>query len=166
MQELDNRIKKRKQSILIELPELLNKLILLIDAGESIQQAIARCVKHKPPLQSDKALNPLTHELRQMLNELNNNRSFHLAMEDFNQRCHIQEVSIFTTTVLLNYKRGGEQLALALRELSRIVWEKRAAIAKTLGEEASSKLVFPMILIFIIVMIIIASPAIMLMYQN
>lgn len=70
---------------------------------------------------------------------------------------------MFTTTLLLNHKRGGEELVLSLRELSVILWDKRKALARTLGEEASSKLVFPMVLIFFIVMVIVASPALMMM---
>jgi tight adherence protein C len=36
-------------------------------------------------------------------------------------------------------------------------------LTKTLGEEASAKLVFPMVFIFFIVMVIVAAPAILIM---
>lgn len=166
IRDLDKKLKLKKRRLIIEMPEFLNKLSLLIDAGESIQQAIIRCVEHKKLEQGSKEPSPLFRELVQMTNELKNNRSFQQAMEDFNKRCQLQEVSIFTTTVLLNYHRGGEQLVLSLRDLSRIVWERRKAVSQTLGEEASSKLVFPMVFIFFIVMVIIAAPAILLMNQN
>jgi tight adherence protein C len=63
----------------------------------------------------------------------------------------------------LNYRRGGVEFVYALRELSRIIWDKRLALTKTLGEEASAKLVFPMVFIFFIVMVIVAAPAILIM---
>jgi len=74
----------------------------------------------------------------------------------------MQEVSIFATTVLLNYRRGGTDFVTALNRLSQELWQKRISLSRTLGEQASSKLVFPMVLIFIVVLIIIATPAIML----
>lgn len=70
---------------------------------------------------------------------------------------------MFTTTVLLNYKRGGHDLTVALRNLSKDLWERRKAVSRILGEEASSKLVFPMALIFLIVIVIVAAPAMMMM---
>ncbi|MDQ0888523.1 hypothetical protein QFZ81_003611 [Paenibacillus sp. V4I9] len=38
-------------------------------------------------------------------------------------------------------------------------------MSRTLGEEASSKLVFPMVLIFVVVMVIVAAPALLMMKQ-
>jgi tight adherence protein C len=159
--ELDKRLKKRQQSIIYELPEFLNKIILLVNAGETLQKAMIRCIEQ----QDDYEHKPLYIELEKVVNELKLNNSLPHALEEFNQRCSVMEVSIFTTTILLNYRRGGEELVVALRSLSRDLWEKRKSLAKTLGEEASSKLVFPMVLIFVVVLLIVASPAIMIMNQ-
>jgi tight adherence protein C len=138
----------------------------LVDAGETVQKAIKQCVEQKKLITFTVETNPLYYELNQMVTALNNNRSFQHVMEEFNKRCNVQEISIFTTTVLLNYRRGGLEFVYALRELSRMIWDKRLALTKTLGEEASAKLVFPMVLIFFIVMIIVAAPAILLMNAN
>jgi tight adherence protein C len=63
----------------------------------------------------------------------------------------------------MNYRRGGELFVMSLRSLNRDLWEKRKAMTRILGEEASSKLIFPMLLILLAVMIIVAAPAVMLM---
>jgi tight adherence protein C len=157
--ELDKEIKKRQQSIIYELPEFLNKTILLVNAGETLQRAMIRCMEQ----QEDYDNKPIYVELEQVVNNLKLNNSLQHALEEFNQRCSLIEVSIFTTTILLNYRRGGEELVEALRSLSRDLWQKRKSLTKTLGEEASSKLVFPMVLIFVVVLLIVASPAIMIM---
>jgi tight adherence protein C len=117
-----------------------------------------RCVEQKKNPEESY----LYTELVQAVNELKNNYSFSQVLEDFSKRCSVQEVSIFTTTVLLNYRRGGAEFVLALRDLSRTLWEKRKALSRTLGEQASSKLVFPMVLIFLVILLIVATPAIML----
>jgi tight adherence protein C len=164
--DLNQKLKRKKRLLLLELPEFLNKLTLLVDAGETVQKAINRCVEHKQQAGFDPKKSPLFCELIQMNNELKINRSFQYVMEDFSKRCNAQEISIFTTTVLLNYRRGGVEFVYALRELSRIIWDKRLALTRTLGEEASAKLVFPMVLIFLIVMVIVAAPAIIIMNAN
>ena len=75
-------------------------------------------------------------------------------MEDFNKRCGVQEVSLFTTTLLLNYKRGGDEAGDVIERTFIYIMGQRKPIAKTLGEEASSKMVFPMVFIFFVVMVV------------
>lgn len=154
IKKLEEKMDKRKQDIIMELPEFASKIALLVNAGETVQQAIVRCTMMKADVK-----HPLYTELTDAVTKIKNGDSFNGVMEDFSKRCGVQEVSVFTTTVLLNYKRGGNQLALSLRELSRDLWEKRKAISRKRGEEASSKLIFPMVLIFIAVLIIVAYPA-------
>ncbi len=156
--KLANQEKQRKEEILIELPEVVNKIILLVNAGETIQQALIRCVTTTNDPNS-----PLIKELTETVNRMVSNEPFQQVLNDLSKKCGIQEISIFTTTILLNYRKGGNDLILALRELSHDLWEKRKAISKTKGEEASSKLVFPLILIFVVVMVIVGFPAITLM---
>lgn len=156
--KLSNQEKERKEKILIELPEVVNKIILLVNAGETVQQALIRCVTTTNDPNS-----PLIKELTETVNRMVSNESFQQVLNDLSKKCGVQEISLFTTTILLNYRKGGNDLILALRELSHDLWEKRKAISKTKGEEASSKLVFPLILIFVVVMMIVGYPAITLM---
>jgi tight adherence protein C len=157
IKNLDKKIKRRKDQIIYDLPEFLNKVTLLVNAGETVQRAMIRCVEQKK-----NSKNALYVELRVLVNELYNNKSLSLVLEDFSKRCSVKEVSMFTTTVLLNYRKGGSEFATALQGLSRDLWEKRKSISRTLGEEASSKLVIPMVVIFLIIMIIVATPALLL----
>jgi tight adherence protein C len=157
--ELAGRLQKKKRRMLFELPEILNQIVLLVNAGETVQKAVMRCVD-RPANAID---NPLLRELALVAHEIRMNASFTKSMEDFNKRCGMQEVSLFTTTLLLNYKRGGDELVMSLKELSFTLWEKRKSLAKTLGEEASSKMVFPMIIIFLVVMVVVAAPAVLMM---
>jgi tight adherence protein C len=156
---LERQIKRKKQKTLLELPELLSKLTLMVNAGETVQKALKRCLDKR------EEESVLYRELLQTVHEMDNNISFQTAMENFSKRCGIQEVSLFTNTILLNYRRGGDDFVTSLRDLNRQLWEKRKSLAKTLGEEASSKLVFPMVVVFLVVTVIVAAPAVMLMNQ-
>ncbi|MFC5648325.1 type II secretion system F family protein [Paenibacillus solisilvae] len=140
------KFEQRKQDILLVIPEVMSKLMLLLGAGETVQRALIRCAERRDD--RDKREIPLLIELRRANEEIRNGQSFSAAMEAFSRRCAVQEVSLFTTTILLNYRRGGDRLVLSLKELSYSLWEKRKAVARSRGEEASSKLVFPLVGIF------------------
>lgn len=154
IKKLDEKVNRKKQDIIFELPEFASKIALLVNAGETCQKAIIRCTLMK---QDDD--NPLYQELIETVTKIQNGESFSQVMEEFSKRCGVQEVSAFTTVILLNYRRGGDQLSLSLRELSQSLWGKRKAISKVRGEEASSKLIFPMVLIFVVILVIVAYPA-------
>lgn len=158
VEKLSKQEKERKDKILLELPEVVNKLILLINAGETVQQGLIKCVTTANDPES-----PLIDELTEAVNKMVSNEPFHHVLNDLSRKCGIQEISIFTTTILLNYRKGGNDLMIALREISHDLWEKRKNISKAKGEEASSKLVFPLVFIFIAVMIIVGYPALTIM---
>lgn len=154
IKKLGEKAEKRKEDIVYELPELASKIALLVNAGETVQQSIISSGEMKKD-----NTNPLYTELKAAVEDLKNGQPFDVVMEEFSKNCGAQEVSMFTTTILLNYRRGGNELSLSLRELSKDLWEARKAISKIRGEKASSKLIFPMICIFIAVLLIIAYPA-------
>ncbi|WP_332107936.1 type II secretion system F family protein [Paenibacillus sp. URB8-2] len=156
--DLHKKVKVREQLIMMELPDLLSGIVLLVSAGETVQRAIIRCLESR---KNDN--HPLYRELLVMTGEWEKGYSFQQAFENFSKRCAVQEVSLFTTTVLLNVRRGGSDFALALRDLSRLLWEKRKAVSRTRGEQASSKLVFPMVVIFVVVIVLVGTPAFMMM---
>jgi tight adherence protein C len=161
VRDLDVKIRKKQQLMILELPEILSTIVLLVNAGETVNRAWIRCVETRP----HKVQTPLYKELAQAVHELEMNVSFTKVMEDFSKRCALHEVSLFTSTLLLNYKRGGGDFVVALHALSLDLWQRRKSVSRTLGEEASSKLVFPMVLIFVVVMVIVAAPALLMMKQ-
>jgi len=159
LNDLHKRVKLREQMIMLELPELLNSIVLLVGAGETVQRALLRCSASR----AKDTIHPLYRELHVMIGEWESGYSFQQAFENFSKRCAVQEVSLFTTTVLLNYRRGGGDFALSLRDLSRMLWERRKALSRTRGEQASAKLVFPMVVIFLIVIVLVGTPAFMML---
>jgi tight adherence protein C len=160
LRSLDRRLELRKRQLLLELPELMNRLALLVDAGESVQQAVLHCAKPNPGDKLGLLIKELDHA---MLQFRQGGETFASSMEWFAKRCSVQEVTQFTTMVLLYYRRGGGDFVHTMRGLMRELWEKKKSIVRTIGEEASSKLIFPMMVIFIVIMAVIAYPAIRMM---
>jgi len=156
--EAGKKLERRKKAIIAGLPDRMSKLMLLVSAGETVQRAFVRCLDEIESMN-----HPLDKEWAAAVAALNNGQSFSVVLERFNRSCAVQEASLFTTVMLLNYRKGGEHFVLAVRELSYSLWEKRKGLARISGEEASSKLVFPLVGVMFIMMVIVAAPAVLLM---
>lgn len=156
--ELSSKVNKRRQAIIMELPELLSRLLLMVNAGENVMRALVRCMEQKQG-----SVHPLYVELGRAIEGLKRGESLAQVLEEMGCRCAVSEVKLFATTVLINARRGGEAFAPALRELTRQMWEKRKSIARMLGEQASSRLAFPLAVIFLLIMVLVGAPTILMM---
>lgn len=154
---LDTQIREKNNDLESDLPDYIDKVTLLINAGESIQTAMANVVK------SHKGDRILYQELRTLISEIEYGSSFAQALDDLAKRCRNQQVTMFATSVMLNYKRGGGELSASLRMISSEIWQNKRMLAKTKAEEASSKLVGPMMLIFLVVAVMVVTPVMMMM---
>lgn len=157
--ELINRAERRRQDLQMELPELLSKVTLLVQAGETVQKALQTCLQRK----AHQVHHPLYEELGRMMKDIQHGYAFAQALEQMAKRCSVQEVSMFATTLLINQRRGGASFVLAMEDLARQLWEKRKAIARKRGEEVSTKLIIPVMIMFLVVLLIVGGPAFMMM---
>ena len=74
-------------------------------------------------------------------------------------RCKSQNYLKFSSLIIQHVKKGGRGMEALLQEEGRSALHKRREAAKCLGEEAGTKLLMPMMLMFIIVLILIVVPA-------
>lgn len=157
--ELQRKAERRKEAFIAELPTFLHKLSLLMSAGETAHRAWQLASAAGASKQS----HPLYLELARTSRDIEQGVPFPRALESLHRRCSFYEVGALVTTVLMNYKRGGESFALALQDAARSMMEKKHAIVRMKGERASAKLLFPMLLMLMAVMVIVAAPAVMIM---
>lgn len=157
--ELDKKAKKRRLSIQLGFPDFLNKLALQVNAGLTIRKAWAR-IDEQNKKDSD-----FYKEVRTVIREINSGKPELKAYEDFARRCRTAEVARFTTVILQNITKGNGELVSILRVLSNESWEMRKNAARKLGEEASTKMVIPLMFMFIAVLAIMATPAILAISQ-
>lgn len=161
VKDILGRAERRRQDLQMELPELLSKVTLLVQAGETVQKALQTCLlRNTGKLKQD---HPLYRELEHLMKDVQHGHAFAHALEQFAKRCSVQEVSMFATTLLLNQRKGGSSFVLAMEELGRQLWEKRKSVARIRGEEASTKLIFPVMLMFLVVLMVVGGPAFMMM---
>lgn len=153
--DLNERIKRRYRMIRMDFPDFLNKITLLIDAGMTVSRALEKVVT------DHKSSRPLYSELKIVLMDVKGGRSQLEAFEDFARRCRTPEISKFISILLQNLRRGNAQLVTILRIQASECWEMRKNEAKKLGEEAGSKLLFPMMIMFVAILLIMLVPAVL-----
>ncbi|HOQ36149.1 MAG TPA: type II secretion system F family protein [Acetivibrio sp.] len=153
--ELNEKVKKRRLSIQIDFPDFLNKLILLVNAGMTMSRAWEKIITES------KKDTPLYNELRTVLADIRGGKSQITAFEDFAKRCRIPEITKFVSVVLQNLSKGSSEMIPILRLQATECWEMRKHAAKRLGEEASTKMLFPMLLMFVAIILIVATPAVL-----
>ncbi len=157
--ELDKKIKRRRLSIQLDFPDFLNKLALMVNAGLTIRRAWEK-IEEENVKDSE-----FYKEVKFVIGEIKSGKPELKAYEDFARRCRTAEVARFITVILQNIKKGNAELISILRIISNESWEIRKNTARKLGEEASTKMIIPLMLIFIAILIILATPAILAISQ-
>lgn len=159
--DIDKRMKERREEMLLDYPELINKFNLLINAGMTVRQAwtkISDDYKRRikecslPKRYAYEEMLFTKHELELGVSEFN-------AYESFGKRAGITPYMKFSTLIAQNLKKGSKGLCELLSREASEAYENRKEIAKRLGEEAGTKLLAPMIIMLIIVFILILLPA-------
>lgn len=156
----DEQLKKRRLSIQMEFPEFVNKLTLLVNAGMTISKAWEKIINE------NKREHILYDEMRYALAEIKAGKPEAVAYEEFARRCKVKEVTKFVSIIVMNLRRGGAEVVPVLREQGNECWEMRKSAAKQLGEEASTKILMPMMIMFIGIIIIVVTPAALSMMQG
>lgn len=156
--ELAQKVKKRRTQMQIDFPEFLNKLALLVNAGMTVTGAMSRITGDRVEFSRER---PFYKELAVTMHEIKTGRPEVKAYEDFAKRCRLPEITRFISILIQNLKKGNSELVSILRLQSEECWHMRKTVAKILGEEADTKLLFPMMLMFIAILIIVIAPSVM-----
>ena len=108
----------------------------------------------------------LYDEMRIALAEIQAGKPEAMAYESFARRCHVKEVTKFVSIIVMNLKRGGSGVVGVLRDQGDECWQMRKDAAKRLGEEAGTKILIPMMIMFLGIVLIVVTPAVLSMSQG
>lgn len=158
-EELNRELQERKLLILIDFPDVVTKLTMLINAGMTLSRAWNKIVTDYQERQVIQR--PLYEEMLVTTTQIQNGMPEKEAMEDFGRRTASKEVMRMTAILIQNLRRGNHSLTEALKQLSIEAWDIRTNSAKMLGEKASTKLLLPMGIGFVTVIIIVLAPTLM-----
>lgn len=152
---LNDQIEKRRLEIRMEFPEFVNKLTLLVNAGMTISKAWEKIIT------DNKKDNVLYREMTMAMGEIKAGKPEAVAYEEFARRCQVKEVTKFISVILMNLRRGGAEVIPVLKQQGTECWEMRKAAAKQMGEEAGTKILLPLMIMFLGIILIVATPAVL-----
>lgn len=156
---LDTKLKEREKALLLQFPPFGSKLVLLLGAGMTVPKAIRKIV-------SDSEDNTvLMAELSEMLRNIEAGSAETAAYEEFARRCHVKEINRFISVLVQSMQKGGHETAVTLSLQVQECWNARKDMAKTLGQEASTKLVFPLMLMMLAILFMVGGPALIMFSQ-
>lgn len=154
-QEEEKEQKKRSQRMQLDYPDIVSRLSLYMSAGISTRNAWERIVGNERV--KDRAA---YEQMRTALYEMQSGVPEAQAYERFGTRCHMPAYLKLGTLLSQNLRKGTKNLAEILKEESREAFEDRKALAKRMGEECESKLLFPMLLMLLTILILVMYPAV------
>ena len=127
---ITKRIEERKEAITRGFPDALDMMLVCVEAGQSLDQAIVRVAREL------RASYPaLADEFDLVAYEMKAGKDKSSVLRDFGERCGVQDVSSFVT-VLIQSAAFGTSIADALRVYAGEMRDKRVMRA----EEAANKL--------------------------
>lgn len=147
--------KIRKQQLMQEYPELVDKLTLYLGAGVTVRGALTRMIR------DDGDENALDRELRYTLNEIKAGVPEGEAYYNLGHRINLPVYMKLMSMLSQNVNKGTKDIMVMMAGEEQAAIQARKELAKKKGEEAGTKLLFPMIVLLGIVMVIVVLPAIM-----
>ena len=127
---IDKRVKERQSAITSGFPDSLDLMLVCVEAGQSLDQAITRVAKELRA-----SCPPLADEYEIVSYEMKAGKDKTTVLNDMGERCGVQDVSSFVT-VLVQSATFGTSISDALRVYASEMRDKRVMRA----EEAANKL--------------------------
>lgn len=156
--ELNQRLEERKKELLLDYPEIVNKLALYMGAGMTIRNAFLK-MGEDYRRQREVRKKYVYEEILITCYELQGGKSETEAYDHFGKRCQVQSYIKLSALLSQNIRKGSNDLLRMLRQEAENAFVQRRNLAKKLGEEAGTKLLLPMMMMLCIVMVIIMIPA-------
>jgi tight adherence protein C len=146
--------KRRKQAIFLSLPDTLDLLVVCVEAGLGLDQAMRRVVdemqKSYPVICQEFALCNLQLQMGKSRNEV---------LQNLGQRTGVDDLRSLAS-ILIQADKFGSSVARALRVQSDAMRTKRQQIAEEKAAKTAVQLIFPLVLfIFPGIFVVLVGPA-------
>jgi len=165
--QINKEIKEAEDSIIKDLPEFINKLVLLLNAGLVVSAAFSRITKdyetfyHTEKTGKLRKKRFLYEELLEIQKRVNqSNTSLIKELKEFSQRCGVREMVRLAVVISENWNKGSV-LAEKLEGEGELLWISRKKRAEEQGKLAETKLTFPLMILLLVLVMVTVAPALM-----
>lgn len=162
----EKAVKRRERLLLLDYSEVVSKLMVFTGAGMTIRTAWERIAAgyERSREKGTRELRPAYEEMCRAVIQMQSGISEGQAYGDFGRRCGLQPYVKLAALLEQNRKTGGKNLKSALELEMVSAFEQRKNLARKLGEEAGTKLLFPLFMLLGVVMVMIVVPAFLAFY--
>jgi tight adherence protein C len=158
---LDLKVAGRRKRIRNGLPDVLDLLIVCLEAGSSLDQAVVKASEELAIAYPD-----LAQELRILTTETRAGKSRLDAFRNLAQRTQVEDVRALVA-MLVQTDRFGTSVAQALRTMADDMRTRRRQAAEEMAAKVGVKLVFPLVLcLFPALYVVILGPAVLTLMFN
>ena len=160
-EEFKKEEKLRTRQMILDYPDVVFKMGMLLNAGLTIQNAFTRIAEEYQETKQKKGVRWAYEEMVIACNEMKSGIPEARAYERFGRRCE-QTCYIRLGTILSgSLQKSSEGMTNLLLQEAEEAMEERRQLAKKMGEEAGTRLLFPMLLMLMVVLVILIVPALL-----
>lgn len=156
-QEVHKKAEKRKHQLIVDYPDLMWKMTMLLGAGLSIRGTFERIAEEYKKKKVE--VRWLYEEVCCTCFEMQKGISEAKAYERFGKRCQLPEYIRLGTMLSQNVRKGAKGLTDLLEREAEASMNERKNHARKIGEQAGTKMLLPMVLMLGIVLVILMVPA-------
>ncbi len=147
---IEKKILARSEEMLVDFSDVVSKLALLTNAGMIITEAWEEVAYNGD--------STIYQEMQRSIEQMQNGKAEIDAIQEFGMRCIIPEIKKFTSTIVQGMVKGNSELVEMINQQNVEIWNERKQRVRREGEKASSKLLIPILIVFIGILIMIMVP--------
>lgn len=156
--KVEEEVQKRRNQLLMDYPAMVFKLAMLVGAGMTMRAAFFKMAGEYQE-RAREGRHYVYEEMAVTCREMQSGVAEGAAYENFANRCGLSVYRKLGSILSQNLRKGSEGLAGLLEQEALTAMEERKGAVRRLGEEAGTKLLFPMMLMLLVVLVVLLAPA-------